>query len=160
MKFLTRKYLASVVKADVSSISLSEAIDEPRMWKTTKVSCPFFTASRKPISRSDRSVGDSRPARTSITVTLASVHESVSNPHLVGDRGNVDDIGGVGMKPFQRALGRFGVERPRRHVVGCEVIQQRARYRGLADAALVRSYNDHRWLGHGRSFSNPAPPGA
>ena len=30
------------------------------------------------MSRSERSVGDSRPARTSITVTLASVVESVS----------------------------------------------------------------------------------
>jgi hypothetical protein len=30
------------------------------------------------MSRSDRNVGDSRPARTSITVTLASVLESVS----------------------------------------------------------------------------------
>ena len=64
------------------------------------------------------------------------------------------------MKALQRALGRFGIESPCRHVVGCEVIQQRPRYRGLADAALVRSYNDHRWLGHGRSFGNPAPPGA
>jgi hypothetical protein len=78
MKFLTRKYLASVVKTEVSSISLREAIDEPRIWKTTKVSCPFFTASRKPMSRSERSVGESSPARTSITVTLASVLESVS----------------------------------------------------------------------------------
>ena len=48
------------------------------MWKTTKVSWPFFTASRKPMSRSARSVGESRPARTSITVTLASVLDSVS----------------------------------------------------------------------------------
>ena len=56
----------------VSSISLSEAIDEPRIWKTTKVICPFFTASRKPMSRKARSVGDSSPARTSMTVTLAS----------------------------------------------------------------------------------------
>ena len=60
----------------VSSISLSEAIDEPRMWRTTKVICPFFTESRKPMSRSERSVGDSIPARTSITVTLASVSVS------------------------------------------------------------------------------------
>ncbi len=78
MKFLTRKYLASAAKLAVSSISFSEAIDEPRIWKTAKVSCPFFTASRKPMSRSERSVGDSRPARTSMTVTLASVVDSVS----------------------------------------------------------------------------------
>ena len=60
----------------MSSISLSEAIDEPSMWKTTKVICPFFTESRKPMSRSARSVGDKSPARTSITVTLASVNVS------------------------------------------------------------------------------------
>ena len=48
------------------------------MWNTTKVIWPFFTASRKPISRSARSVGDNRPARTSMTVTLESVVDSVS----------------------------------------------------------------------------------
>jgi hypothetical protein len=50
--------------------------------KDHKVSWPFFTASRKPISRSERSVGDSSPARTSITVTLASVVESVSKMRI------------------------------------------------------------------------------
>ena len=84
--------------------------------------------------------------------------ERIEDPHLIGDRSDVDDVGDVGMKPHQRALGRFGVERPCRHVVGREVIQQRTRYRGLADTALVRSYNDHRWLGHGRSFSNRRRP--
>ena len=48
------------------------------MWNTAKLSWPFFTASRKPMSRSERSVGDNSPARTSITVTLASVVDSVS----------------------------------------------------------------------------------
>src|SRR6516225_11805714 len=73
MKFLTKKYSASVVNGEVSSISLSEAIDEPRIWNTTKVICPFLTASRKPISRKACSVGDINPARTSTTVTVASV---------------------------------------------------------------------------------------
>src|ERR1700689_374742 len=78
MKFLTRKYLASAVKGAVSSISFNEAIDEPRIWKMTKVIWPFFTASRKPISRSERSVGDNSPARTSTTVTVESVVDKVS----------------------------------------------------------------------------------
>ena len=62
-----------------SSLDLvSEAIDEPRMRNTTKVMCPFLTASRKPISRKACSVGDINPARTSTTVTVASVVDSVS----------------------------------------------------------------------------------
>ena len=48
------------------------------MWKTTKVIWPFFAASRKPMSRNARSVGDIRPARTSITVTLGVGGPSVS----------------------------------------------------------------------------------
>ena len=86
--------------------------------------------------------------------------ERIEDPHLVGHRRGIDDVGDVGMKPLQRALGRFGIEGPCRHMVGGEIIEQRARYCSLADAALVRSYDDHRWLGHGRSLSAPAPPGA
>ena len=48
------------------------------MWNTVKVSWAFFAASRKPMSRSDRSVVESRPARMSITVTCASALDSVS----------------------------------------------------------------------------------
>jgi hypothetical protein len=36
MKFFTRKYFAPVMKFAVSAISSSEAIDEPRIWKTAK----------------------------------------------------------------------------------------------------------------------------
>ena len=74
MKFFTRKYFASPRTSAVSAISSSEAMEGPRMWNTTKVICPFFAASMKPMSRSARSVGDSRPARTSITVTVASAN--------------------------------------------------------------------------------------
>src|SRR5580692_7808504 len=85
MKFLTRKYLASVTNGAVSSISFREAIEEPRMWKTTKVIWPFFTASRKPISRNERSVGDNSPARTSTTVTVESVVDRVSMIRIWSD---------------------------------------------------------------------------
>src|SRR5262249_36332756 len=75
---LDQEILASGVDGAVSSISFNEAIDEPRMWNTTKVICPFLTASRNPISRKACSVGDINPARTSTTVTVASVVDSVS----------------------------------------------------------------------------------
>src|ERR1700684_1173109 len=78
MKFFTRKYLLSTAKVAVSSISFSEAIEEPRIWKIIKLSWPFFTASRKPMSRNARKVGDNRPARTSMIVTDASALVSVS----------------------------------------------------------------------------------
>ena len=70
------------MKAVVSSISLSEASDGPRMWNTTKVSWSFLPASRKPMSRSERSVVESRPARTSMTVSWASAFDSVSNTFI------------------------------------------------------------------------------
>ena len=40
------------------------------MWKTPRLNCPRFTPSRKPISFSARNVGESSPARTSMTVTF------------------------------------------------------------------------------------------
>ncbi|MGY4318951.1 hypothetical protein ACVWW1_008278 [Bradyrhizobium sp. JR3.5] len=69
MKFFTRKYFAPFMKLAVSAISSSEAIEGPRMWNTAKVIWPERAASRKPMSRSEASAGDSRPARTSMTVT-------------------------------------------------------------------------------------------
>ena len=78
MKFFTRKYFAPCMKFAVSAISSSEAIEGPRIWNTAKVICPAFAASRKPISRSEASDGDSRPARTSITVTEGLAAFSVS----------------------------------------------------------------------------------
>ena len=145
------------MKAAVSSISLSEAIDGPRMWNTVKVSCPFFAASRKPMSRSDRSVGDSRPARMSITVTCASALDSVSKIFIWSATEVMSTTSVMsGWKRFSVPLGDFGVEGAGRHVVGDEIIEQRARDRGLADAALVRSYQNHRWLCHGRSLPGAA----
>ena len=131
MKFLTRKYLASVVKTDVSSISLSEAIDEPRMCELAL------------LHRVEKADVAQRPQRRREQTGAYVEHGDAR----VGARKRI-------------ALGRFGIESPRGHVAGREIVEQRARYRGLADAALVRSYNDHRWLGHGRSLSAPAPPGA
>jgi hypothetical protein len=75
---LDQEVFSIAVNGAVSSISFKEAIEEPRMWNTTKVICPFLTASRKPISRKACSVGDINPARTSTTVTVASVVDSVS----------------------------------------------------------------------------------
>ena len=75
--------------------------------------------------------------------------QRIEDPHLVGDRGDVDDLGDVGMKALERALGRFGVEGARRDLMGGEIIQQRARDGGLADAAFVRADHDYRWLRHG-----------
>src|SRR5260370_41969287 len=82
MKFLTRKYSASRVNGAVSSISFSEAIEEPRMWNTTKVICPFFTASKKQISRKTCSVSALKPAQSSTTVTLTPVHDYMSMNRL------------------------------------------------------------------------------
>ncbi|MGY4434713.1 hypothetical protein ACVWWO_007190 [Bradyrhizobium sp. F1.13.1] len=78
MKFFTRKYLAPVMKPAVSAISSREAIEGPRMWNTAKVIWPALAASRKPMSRKEASAGESRPARTSITVTDGLVALSVS----------------------------------------------------------------------------------
>jgi hypothetical protein len=48
MKFFTMKYFASPRYATVSTISSSEAMEGPRMWKRTKVMSPFFAASDEP----------------------------------------------------------------------------------------------------------------
>jgi hypothetical protein len=48
------------------------------MWNTVKVSWAFFRGLEESISRSDRSVVESSPARISITVTCASVFDRVS----------------------------------------------------------------------------------
>ena len=85
MKFFTRKYLAPVMKPAVEAISSSEAIEGPRMWNTQKVIWPDLAASRKPISRSEASAGDNRPARTSITVTEGVAALSVSKIFIWSD---------------------------------------------------------------------------
>ena len=66
------------MKFAVSAISSSEAIEGPRIWNTAKVIWPDLAASRKPMSRSEASAGDSSPARTSITVTEGLAAFSVS----------------------------------------------------------------------------------
>ena len=67
------------MKFAVSAISSSEAIDGPEYVEHGKGdlarSC---AASRKPMSRSEASAGDSSPARTSITVTEGLAAFSVS----------------------------------------------------------------------------------
>lgn len=73
-----QEVVASPTKRAVSAISSSEAIEGPRMWNAAKAIWPFLTDSRKPMSLSACSVGDSSPARTSITVTLASALPGVS----------------------------------------------------------------------------------
>jgi hypothetical protein len=64
------------------------------MWKTTKVICAFFTASRKPISRRACSVGDIKPgANIDHRDTGVCGRQRVDDPHLIGHRGGVDDFG-------------------------------------------------------------------
>jgi hypothetical protein len=58
---------------------------------------------------------------------------------LIRDRGCVDDFADVAMKAFERSLRRFGIERARRHIMCCEIIEQGPGDGGLADASLVRA---------------------
>ena len=72
---------------------------------------PFLADSMKPMSLSACSVDDSRPARTSITVTLASALPSVSKIFIWSATWrDVHDFGHVGMEALERAARRFGVE--------------------------------------------------
>ena len=111
MKFFTRKYLAPLMKFEVSAISSSEAIEGPRMWNTAKVIWPDLAASRKPMSRkrgerrrqqsgADVDHGDRRRDRV----------QRIEDLHLVRGRRHVDDLGDVGMEALQRAARRLGVE--------------------------------------------------
>jgi len=74
----------------VSTISSSEAMEGPRMWKRTKVMSPFFAASINPMLRSACSVGDSKPARMSIKLTAAPVELTVSKIVLSTHMANID----------------------------------------------------------------------
>src|SRR5215813_512370 len=56
--------------------------------------------------------------------------ERIDNPHLVGDRVDVDDFADITMKTLERAFRRLGVEGARRHVMCGEVVKQ-----GAGDAA-------------------------
>ena len=72
---------------------------------------PFFAASMNPMSRSACSVGDSKPARTSIRLTVGiSRIDRVEDPHLVRDVIDIDNIGHVRVEALQRASWYFGVE--------------------------------------------------
>ena len=99
------------------------------------------------MSRKAFNVVDNRPARTSMTVTFASASDQrVENLHLIGDRGDVDNFGDVGMKAFERTARGFGVEGARRHVMRDEIIEQRAGDRGLPHTAFVRPDQNNCWL--------------
>jgi hypothetical protein len=104
MKFLTKKYSASVVNGEVSSISFSEAIDEPGIWNTTKVICPLLDRFEK------ADIAQSVQRRR---------HQSGADDdaHLIGDSGGVDHFADVAMKAFERSLWRFSIERTRRHIM-------------------------------------------
>ena len=80
--------------------------------------------------------------------------QGVEDLHLVGGRGDVDDLGDVRMEALQRATRRLGVERAGRNVVGDEIVQQRARHGRLADAALVRAHQNYRRFGHHPPFES------
>src|SRR6202034_1178401 len=84
--------------------------------------------------------------------------QRVENPHLIGDRGNVDDIGNVGMEALERAFGGLGIECARRDMMRGEIIEQRAGDRRLANAALVRANHDHCRLSHCLFPADPVPP--
>src|SRR5262249_28837427 len=91
----------------------------------------------------------------------AHVGERVEYLHLVGRRGDVDDVGHLGMKARKRATRIFRIEGARRHAVGVEIIEQRARDRGLADAALVGAdHHYHRSHASGSPAVNVLPAGA
>ena len=96
----------------------------------------------KPMSRSARSVGDSKPARTSIRLTDGGI-DGVEDPHLVGDMIDVDNIRHARVKALERASGHFGVECARAYLAVGEVVEQSAGDRRLADSALVRPYQYH-----------------
>ena len=119
------------------------------MWNTVKVSWPFLAASRKPMSRSARSVGRQQAGADVDHRDHASALDSVSKIFIWSAvEVHVHHLGHVGMEALQRALRRFGVEGAGRHIVGDEVVEQRARHGRLADAALVRTDQNHRWLCH------------
>jgi hypothetical protein len=58
------------------------------MWNTAKVISPALAASRKPMSRSEASEGDKRPARTRVIhemrdIRLGASEEIVDAQHVV-----------------------------------------------------------------------------
>ena len=81
------------MKFAVSAISSSEAIEGPNIWNTAN-DLPALAASRKPMSRSEASAGDSSPARTSITVTEGLAAFSVSKIFIWSAA--ADDLGRSG----------------------------------------------------------------
>ena len=86
--------------------------------------------------------------------------QRIEDLHLVRGRRHVDDFGDFGVEPLQRAARRFGVERPGRHVVGAEIIQERTGHGRLADPALVRAHHNHDWLCHGIPLNSSSDRGS
>jgi len=58
----------------------------------------------------------------------------------------VNNLSHLRVEAFQRTAWKLGIECPRGRVPCGEIIEQRARERRLADAALVGAYQDHSWL--------------
>src|SRR5690349_2668289 len=74
--------------------------------------------------------------------------QRVDDPHLIGDRGGVDDFADLTMETFERSLRHFGIESARLHMMCGEIIEQGARDCRLADAALVRADQNQCWFSH------------
>ena len=52
--------------------------------------------------------------------------ERVEHLHLIRDLRHVHHLGGVRIEALERAARRFGIEGARRHLMGVEVVEQRA----------------------------------
>src|SRR5438477_6667069 len=74
--------------------------------------------------------------------------QCIDDPHLIGDRGGIDDFTDLAMEMFKRSLRHFGIESARLHMMGGEIIEQGARDCRLADAALVRPDQNQCWFSH------------
>ncbi len=88
-------------------------------------------------------------ARMSITVIWASALASVSKIFIWSDVEVMSTTSVMfGWNRFERALRRLGVEGARLDVVRDEIVEQRSRHGCLADAALIRSNQNHRKFCH------------
>src|ERR1700753_1615432 len=114
MKFLTRKYLAPLMKLAVSAISSSEAIEGPSIWNTANVIWPVLAASRNPISRRQATAG----ADVDHGHRRAGCVQRIEDLHLIRGRRHVDDLGDIRVEAFEGAARRLGIEGTGWNVIG------------------------------------------
>jgi hypothetical protein len=80
--------------------------------------------------------------------------QRIDDPHLIGHRGDVDDLANVAVKAFERAFRRLGIECARRHLMCGEIVKQRSGDSGLSDAAFVRADQDQCWFSHNPTLTD------